>query len=190
MSYLDDSVAQIEVFEGRVRWLYLDTKGNVTCAVGLMLPNLAAALALPFQIMSGGVEVPATAGQILADFNRVADMQPGLKASAYECATSVFLADDEMDSLLRKVVAANDSLLSKFYKTYVAWPDAAKLAILDMCYNLGAQHLERTYPTMDGYLNLVPPNFIGASEQCARDANDPEFEARNEWTRKQFLEAA
>lgn len=190
MSYLDDSVAQIEVFEGRVPWLYLDSKGNVTCGVGLMLPTTAAAAALPFQIMVNGAEMPATEDQIVADFIRVRGLPPGRLGKFYEYETSVFLADDEIDSLLRRVVESNDSLLGKFYKTYYAWPEAAKLAILDMCYNLGAQHLESTYPTMDGYLNMVPPNFIGASEQCGRDTDEAAFEARNEWTRKQFLEAA
>jgi hypothetical protein len=155
-----------------------------------MLPSLSTALGLPFQIMKDGVETPATAEQITLDYSRVMSMPSGRRAQYYECPTSVFLDDMEIDALLKKVVEANDSLLAKFYPTYVAWPDAAKLAVLDMCYNLGAQHLERTYPAMDGFLNQTPPNFTAAAGECGRDVVDPKFAARNDWTKQQFLEAA
>jgi GH24 family phage-related lysozyme (muramidase) len=48
MPYLQDSVANLEIFEGIVPWMYLDTKGFVTVAVGELLANPASALALTF----------------------------------------------------------------------------------------------------------------------------------------------
>jgi len=45
----DQSLAQLKTFEGCVPWMYRDTAGKVTVGVGLMLPDAAAACALPFQ---------------------------------------------------------------------------------------------------------------------------------------------
>ena len=46
MSYLDDSLAHLEIFEGTVPWMYLDTKGLVTVGVGEMVANAARAESL------------------------------------------------------------------------------------------------------------------------------------------------
>jgi len=43
----DQSLAQLKTFEGCVPWMYRDTVGRVTVGVGLMLPDAAAACALP-----------------------------------------------------------------------------------------------------------------------------------------------
>src|SRR5215467_10964918 len=48
MSYLDDSLAHLEVFEGTVPWMYLDTRGFVTVGVGELLANAAKAETLAF----------------------------------------------------------------------------------------------------------------------------------------------
>ena len=39
MAYLDDSLAHLEIFEGIVPWMYLDTRSFVTVGVGEMLAN-------------------------------------------------------------------------------------------------------------------------------------------------------
>lgn len=190
MSYLDDSVAQIEKFEGRVSWLYLDSKGNVTVGVGCMLPNVEAALQLPFMISGMGEDFSATPQQITEDFNSVSVMPANKLPTFYERASSIFLMDDEIDSLLLKTITTLDSALPRIYPAYPSWPIPAKLAALDMGYNLGLTKLANGYPHMNMYLNASRPNFIAASLQCARNSSDPAFNVRNLWTKNQFLEAA
>jgi hypothetical protein len=43
MPYLQDSLVNLEIFEGIVPWMYLDMKGFVTVAVGELLATPAPA---------------------------------------------------------------------------------------------------------------------------------------------------
>src|ERR1700761_2664660 len=97
MSYLNDSAAQLLLFEGSVAWMYLDSRGYVTVAVGDMLPNAASAQALGFVDNSGQ---PASPEAILADFQRVSGMSPNLSANAYRTASALLLPNDAITALL------------------------------------------------------------------------------------------
>jgi hypothetical protein len=98
--YLDDAVKNTEQFEGRVNHMYLDSKGNVTVAVGLMIPTTAAALNLPFKRRGLGQDFPASQLEILDDYNRVKAASVGHVATYYHNAESVILEDAEIDSQL------------------------------------------------------------------------------------------
>ena len=76
--YIDQALAQIEKFEGRVPWMYLDTKSKVTVGIGCMLPTVAPALLLPFY----NGDVPATSAEITKEFCRITAMQPGMGQNA------------------------------------------------------------------------------------------------------------
>src|SRR5690242_4940359 len=97
MSYLHDSLAHLEIFEGTVPWMYLDTKGFVTVGVGEMLANAAKAQTLAFVAPSGQ---PSTQDAILAEFNRLSSMLPAKTAAFYRSPTSPVLPHAAIDTLL------------------------------------------------------------------------------------------
>lgn len=182
MSYLDDSVAQIRIFEGEIPWMYLDTRGLVTVGVGEMLAAVSAAQALPFIDGTGN---PVTADLILAEYNRVTALPMGQAAATYRAQGSPTLAAASISDLLMTRVQGFDQQLSTRFGNYAAFPDPAKLGLLDMIYNLGPRGLFAGYPTFMGYVNNE--NWAGAAGECYR--NGPNAD-RNNWTRQQFLAAA
>jgi hypothetical protein len=98
-SYLDQSLAKLEHFEGSVPWMYLDTVGKVTVGVGLMLPDVAAAQHLSFTLDNR----PATPAEIAAEFTRVHALPMGRPAQFYYHASAPQLPQPEIDSLLSTV---------------------------------------------------------------------------------------
>jgi hypothetical protein len=180
--YLEQSTAQTTVFEIAVPWMYLDTRGLVTAGIGQMLPDAASAQALAFLHPDG---TPATPDAILADFERVHALAAGEPSHAYRSPSSPTLAADTMTALLAAVTAANDAVLRRRLPGYDAFPTPAKLALLDMLYNLGEPKLFAEYPLLLAAVHNQ--HWLVASQQCHRTGPNPE---RNLWTRGQLLAAA
>lgn len=185
--YLDDAVKNTELFEGRVNHMYLDSKGNVTAAVGVLIPSLAAAIDLPFKRRGMGQDFPASAGEIADDYNRVKAASMGHAATYYHNAESVILEDADMDKLLLSFLQNLDGALRKHFIKYDDWPDAAKLAYLDMAYNLGPVRLFNEYTHMNA--SALVDQWMQCAAECGRDSSDPAFDRRNAWTRAQFRTA-
>lgn len=178
--YIDDSVKSLTGFEGFIPWMMLDTRGYVTCGVGQMLPNPAAACALPFMNIA---RAAASEDEIVADCSRVKAMKPGQVPSAYRIETSLTLSAQSISDLLRYRVNGFDGQLRGYFTDYDAYPDCAKVALLDMCFNLGFGGLLR-YPTMNAAIKVL--DWATAAKECHRNSISDD---RNEWARKQFLAA-
>jgi len=180
MSYLDQSVAQLKVFEGVVPWMYLDGERLVTVGVGKMLPSPADACMLPFRNDRGG----AWDDEVVADYRRVAGMKPGMVAAAYYVEGCVTLAPADISALLMKTVTDFDVALHGLFVGFDDFPEPAKVALLDMIYNLGLHGLT-------AYRNLRSAiaswTWTEAAAECHRRGPS---QARNDWTMEQFLEAA
>jgi hypothetical protein len=179
--YLELSTAQTTVFETAVPWMYLDTRGLVTAGIGQMLPDAASAQALAFLLPDGA---PAPPDAIGADFQRVRALAPSQGSHAYRSPTSPTLTADTMAALLGAVTTANDTILRGRVMGYDGFPDPAKLALLDMLYNLGEPRLFSEYPLLLAAVDNQ--HWLLASQQCHRAG--PSL-ARNAWTRDQFLAA-
>lgn len=184
LEYLDESAGKIEHWESRVHWLYLDRPGLVTVGVGRMLPTVEAAQALPFKTSEGQ---PATAEHVAHDFNRVHAMEPNHLATFYLCAESIRLASSDIEALLFTDVTDCDRWIRKQFTHYDAWPKCAKLATIDMRYNLGPKRFLRYTEMIRG---LNSEDWELAAKECDRNIRDAAFAARNYWTRCQFLDAA
>ncbi len=178
-TYLDESLAKLEWFEGAIPWMYLDTRGYVTVGVGLMLPDAAAAQKLPFVIGSRA----ATADEIAAEYARVEAMPMGRPALHYRLENGLVLEKAEIDSLLRTVLAGFEGELRAKLTGYDGFPDSVKLALLDMAYNLGPMGLLHGYPTLIGAVEAG--NWAKASSSCFRHGPGA---ARNQWTQQMFLQ--
>lgn len=183
MAYLDDSAEQIATFEGKIPWMYLDdaTPANVTAGIGFMLPNLDAALALPWYVTDFSRE--ATAKEVASEFVRVKAMAPSMAALRYQIGNSLMLTDTDMHSMLARELGGIDAELAAAYATYKVWPVPAKLAALDMAYNLGFAGLKKF-----AHFNAAADaeDWMACSNQCDRKGPGPE---RNQWTQEKFLQA-
>jgi GH24 family phage-related lysozyme (muramidase) len=183
MPYLQDSLANLEIFEGIVPWMYLDTRGFVTVAVGELLANPASALALAFV---DAHNQPCTPDAIQSEYSRVSALPPGkYPAAFYRSPASPTLPHPAIDALLLRHLTFFDTQLGERFASYPAFPDPAKLGLLDMIYNLGVTGLFKGYPTLMSYIQNQ--NWAGAATQCHRNGPSPQ---RNDWTRQQFLDAA
>lgn len=186
-TYLEQMAALLKTpsFEYSIPWMYRDTRGNVTVGVGKMLATLAVAQALPFCIVAP--DERATADEIAQDWQRLQAMPFGQQYAAhfYRVGTSCFLNDDEITAQLMQVLSTCDAELAIDYPNYALLPDAARMALVDMCYNLGATKLREGYPRFNQAVRTA--SWTAAAAECHRNGIS---DGRNEWTRKQFLMCA
>jgi GH24 family phage-related lysozyme (muramidase) len=178
VTYLEQSLEKLKEFEGSVPWMYRDTVGKVTVGVGLMLPDAHAAQALPFLLNNR----PATPQEIAAEYSRVDAMTMGKAAAFYKIPASLELTQQTIDAKLLSVLKGFEADLRAEFSSYDTFPDAIKLALLDMIYNLGATGLFHGFPHLVAAVRAG--NWAQAAEHCTRRGPAP---ARNIWTKQQFL---
>ena len=179
---IDQVVADLGYFEGRLSHMYLDTNGYVTVGVGKMLPDSGAAKALAFVVRA--TAKASTAQEIGADFKKVNEQVAGKLAATYKSSTKLDLPDGEIDRLLKEDVSKFEGLLKDNFSDYETYPVPARRALLDMAFNLGItgllkfKKLKAAAEKGDWDKAAVACHRVGPSEE------------RNEWTRDRFLEAA
>ncbi len=177
-SYLEQFLAKLESFEGSIPWMYRDTVGKVTVGVGVMLPDAAAAMALPFE-RSGQ---PVSQAEIAAEFARVDALPMGRAAHFYCKANGPELSGNEIDDLLRSVILRFEEELRAKIAGYDNFPDQARMALLDMAYNLGLDGLLKGFPRL--IQAAEEGDWKQAAAQCFRHGPGA---ARNQWTEAMFL---
>jgi GH24 family phage-related lysozyme (muramidase) len=176
--YFEQTVAKLKQFEGCVPWMYRDTAGNVTVGVGLMLPDPAAACALPFVMAAG----PANLEQIAAEFERVESLPPGKLPDFYKTSNSPELPQRFIDAKLSSVLGEMEVTLREKLPIYDHLPDGVKMVLLDMAYNLGPGAL------LTGYPHMMDAIEIGAWPRAAAESEREGISAaRNAWAKQQFL---
>ena len=171
---------KLKEFEGSIPWMYRDTVGKVTVGVGLMLPDAAAASALPFTFLGSS----ASATAIAEDYARVAAMVEGQAASCYRSSNSPCLPQTVIDTNLTAILESFDTRLRTALHGYEDFPGPVKLALLDMAYNLGPAALLGGYPRM--LAAVEEGHWALAASECMRHGPGA---LRNAWTRDQFLVA-
>jgi len=181
MGYLEQAIERLKQFEGSVPWMYLDTVGKVTVGVGSMLPDARAAGLLPFVLG----ERAATADEIAKEFGRVCALAKGRAAAFYRKEGGLRLAEKAIDERLSEVLEGFEGYLRTHLGGYDGLPDGAKLALLDMVYNLGPGRLFQEYPKL--LAAIAKGDWSKAAGACLRRGPGA---ARNVWTKEQFLAAA
>lgn len=177
-SYLEHSLQKLQEFEGAVPWMYQDTVGRVTVAVGCMLPSLAAAQDLPFQ-KDGRA---ATHDEIAVEFQRISGMPMGRPAHFYRNPGAPELTPQQMSAQLLATLTRMETELRHGLSHYDSLPDTVKMALLDMSYNLGVSGLLHGFPRL--IQAVQAGNWTLASTACFRRGPSA---ARNDWTRSMFL---
>jgi len=175
-------------FEGVVPHLYLDTAGLVTAGVGFMLPDLASARRMPW--------VPSR--DLDLDWRTMEHLEPGKPVAFYRPHTRARLPEPYM----RAEFAVRMNALERQLWPLFPWlqlPPAARVALLDMGYNLGPGRLAK-FARLRAEVALAvnePRHWRGAAAECTRTAINAKTgqrvevnPARNEATRQLFLKCA
>jgi GH24 family phage-related lysozyme (muramidase) len=183
---------QLKIFEGSIPFMYVDTTGNVTVGVGNMLPTAAEAQKLAFQRRPDPTAnppitaaQPATAAEILADFNNVARQTHGQSAGFYKQFTKIDLPENAIDALLQSRVTEFLTGLTPAFPDYNQYPEEVCAALFDMAFNLGLTKLTTEFPKFCAAVKRK--DWVTASAQCHRNGIQ---ESRNTWTKAQFDHAA
>lgn len=175
----------VQVSEGSIEYLYLDTKGNPTIGLGYLVSNLTAALELPFYIKKTP-EVVATPEQITTEFNDIKKAKYGQKYSAkyYRALTSLFLQSEKIESLFKDHVRTIVASIENHFNQFADYPLPAQLGVLDMVYNMGITGFLKKFPEMAKAIKKS--NWQIASTECQRsDISD----VRNDEVKKLFEQA-
>lgn len=175
--------AHFERHEGVIDHMYLDTVGKVTIGIGFMMPDAAAAL--DYKLINRKTGAPATAAEIAADWSKVHEQQKGRIASTYRKFTKLDLPEAETRKLLKERLDGFAAILRTRFAGFDAFPAPARLALLDMIFNLGPTGLTKGFP------KLCRAADRGDWKVCAAECNRLGIHvSRNDETRDLFLAAA
>lgn len=176
--------------EGNAPWMYLDTRGNVTVGIGHLLDGPARAVALPFVHDDGGDR--ADPDEIAAAYAAVrsAGRKAARGAGAFRDVSGLRLPPAAIEALYADDFEAVLAAVRKAFRAvgggFDSYPLPARLAVLDMAFNLGVRGLYRGFPRFRE-LGLGRRDFATAARECRRTGISP---ARNARTRDLLLEAA
>lgn len=172
----------IKQHEGSIPHMYLDTRGNVTVGVGLLLSAVEDAQQLPF--VRRDTQAPASAEEIEADFNNIMSQKEGQLAQSYRQYTQLELTQEAIDELLDQRITEFQSGLQGAYQGFDGYPDTAKEALLDMTFNLGLSGLVNKFPKLRQAAEAG--NWQICAQECKRRGISDE---RNQVTRTLFEQA-
>lgn len=184
MSFEETCRALIKKGEGSIPYMYLDTRGFVTVAVGNLLRTVADAQALAF--VRRDTTEAASAEEIEADYNAVKDRPygQGYPASSFKAYTSLDMPEAEIDALLDRRIAKFEAGLRDDFPAFDSYPETARLGLVDMVFNLGNHGLVTKFPTFTAAARNR--NWAACAEECRRRGISP---ARNEEVKHLFEEA-
>jgi GH24 family phage-related lysozyme (muramidase) len=157
-------------FEGIVPHLYLDTRGNVTCGVGFLVPNKEALDRYEWQ-----PDVLTARG----DYDRVRASAPAHAAAYYAGLCHATLTAATMRAHFDAHVTTVVAQIAQWRLDTV--PRAARVALVDMAFNLGVGGLSK-------YVRLrtavLARDWATAALECSRKGIQ---QSRNDATRDLFL---
>lgn len=174
---------KLEEYEGRVPFMYLDTKGNVTVGIGHLLATAEHAKALPF--ISKVTAQPADSQQITDEFNLVKSQflsrNQGIKR--FKAITMLCISNATIDELTEKYITSFTRDLISIYGShfFLTIPDPVKLALYDMIFNLGMWGLKNEWPKFNRH--IINRDWKSAAVECQRNEVPPN---RNQYV-KQLL---
>lgn len=179
---LTQLVDNLRRFEGASPWMYLDTANppRVTVGIGVMLPNVGAAVALPFQRVD--LNRGATETEIAAAYGRVCEMRGGLGLGAYRVEPPIELPPEEVTALavrrLNEVFLPGLSRMESGFE-WLPWP--AQQVLVDMAWNIGIGGLRQFHRLA---MAVQAKDWQRAAVESHVSTSRP---ARNDWRRDTFL---
>lgn len=169
--------------EGSISHMYLDTRGFVTVAVGQLLPTVESAQKLDFIHRDTGVR--ADAAEIALDYQTVRLQPAGKIASFYKPFTKLDLPEHEIVALLNQRIGEFEADLRTDFPDFDNFPEAAKLGLMDMVFNLGNAGLVNKFPIFTKAAQAQ--NWAVCALECQRRGISA---GRNAMTKSFFEEAS
>jgi hypothetical protein len=174
--------------EGRVDAMYCDVLGLITCAVGCLIDPIYLAKEIRWTLEDGSV---ADMAQVTADWNLLkagAQHYAKLHWKYARAATKCRLTEDEIDRLVKVRLTANETQMRKTFPDWDSFPADAQLAIMSMCWAVGAG-----WPTKFPNLKrcVLQQDWEGCVASCKiREEGNPGVVPRNAKNRFCFHNAA
>lgn len=152
----------LEKEEGRIPYMYQDTKGNVTVGVGYLIANESMALELNW--IDKKTRILADKKTISEEFHLISTLPvSNSKATSYSDKTSIILSDEDIDRLRDQRIIEKQQQLRK-YLPLETYPVEAQEVLIDMGFNLGVNGLLKKFPT---FIKAVKnKDWKTASEEC------------------------
>jgi GH24 family phage-related lysozyme (muramidase) len=151
-AFLNKLLPLLEGHEGRSRFMYPDSKRNVTVALGHLLSNVQSALLLPFYVVE--TRTPATKSQIAAGWAFVRAHNKPYPALEMDDAAIDALAETDLTGF-------EPTMQHTFGSADL--PEPAELALWDMVFNLGSFH---EFPELVAAVHAGDWNR--AADECVR----------------------
>ena len=175
--------SKMEIYEGRINHMYLDSKGLVTVGVGHLLKDLASAQALNFKKSDNK---PASKEEIKADYEAVKKQPTNRMASFYKKSAKLHLADADINILTNKHINNFESELKKIFPDFSTYPNEVQLALFDIIFNVGMTDLNNKWPTFKKA--VIDKDWAVAAKESNR--KPPISAERNKYVKDLFDKAA
>ncbi len=174
---------KLEEYEGFIEHIYRDSNGFATVAVGHMMPNVQAAQQLTFYTQKGS---RATAAEIKVDYDAVMKQPANRLAVFYKRFTTLKMKRADADQLTNKHIDSFYKELKIIYPDFDTFPSEAKLALIDIIFNVGMTNLKNKWPTMNAAIKAK--DWAKAAANSNRKA--PISAARNKYVKDLFIKAS
>lgn len=168
--------------EGNVPHMYRDARGNVAVGIRHPLESPAVAQRLAFMRRADGER--ATRAEIAADYDAIAAQPVGLAWPRYRAATTLELPTTAIEALFLQRIARFRAELTLHFTGYEAFPEAARLALLDIAYDVGGNGLLTRFP------RLVRGVRAGDWAWCARECTRADVTRERDAATRALFEAA
>ncbi|MFP1886999.1 glycoside hydrolase family protein [Lonsdalea quercina] len=171
--------------EGFKNQMYADTVGNITVGIGHLISSPEMAAALPFS------KTNIVRGHNSEDYNEVSltKKQISLFFDSYKenkkYSPNIHLSNNAVIGLAINDVKSTISGLKGIYSDFDSFPNSAKVALVDMGFNLGIRKLKTNFPNFNAAVERKDWN-AAADESHRTDIG----EIRNQHTKVQFQQAA
>lgn len=135
-SVRDAFVAFTAPLEGVVPHMYLDVKGLVTVAIGILIDPMGPALDMPFVRADGS---PATRQEIGAEWRKMKST-PALAKLGWQAAAklaSIHLTPEGVKSVVMGKLNNVESFLKQRFPDWEQWPADAQLGVLSVSWAAG-----------------------------------------------------
>ncbi len=146
----DELLRFFEESEGNIEHMYLDTKGNVTIGIGMMLSNEEAAIELPFIIQSPSGQQTATAFEIRQAYRKIklAPFGKNIREGAFRPSSKnqydkIYITKEVGGQNLKRRLREDIKNLRRKFDNFDSFPVGVRQALLDIEFNIGGRKFAR-----------------------------------------------
>ncbi|MET1257381.1 glycoside hydrolase family protein [Aliikangiella maris] len=174
---------KMEKYEGKINYMYLDSKGYVTVGVGHLIKDLASAQKLNFKKSNN---MPASKDEIKADYEAVKKQPKNRLASFYKKQAKLNLSDLDINTLTNKHIDSFESELKRIFPDFTTYPIEVRLALFDIIFNVGMTDLNNKWSGLKKAVKAK--DWSEAAKESNRKS--PISAERNKYVKDLFEKAA